>query len=504
MMIASKKISISVKSLKTIAVLYLAVPFFLFFGTWLELVFSVPLCLILLYCTIQFRRKLTDTATFSVPLFQVILSLIVAFLWVGISGNGCMGLQWNDLIKPLAISKDIVTQDGPILYRDPISKEYFLLCQYMSFYLTVPTLLGFLPWNGLLFAMFLYTYSGVVLGLVWFWHLSGTYSPIVTLFFIFFCGIDFIGFAYSAGLKNAFLSLKNDFFAFQPFWGNTMIDAKMPFMYQSNTHSLFWGPQHAIATWMGTGMFLYDFLNKKDLESSPFYLALLIFLSPFIVLGILPFLLFAAIQKGILKFFSIENLLMIPIVAMIVWYLSSLPLGTINSGFIFYKSESFVGYLQQIKAFLIFWVADVGVWITPVLIFFFRTKNKEMKNLALLTALTLTFVPFYRFGVFNDWAQRVSMPALFITAILVVKVFMNSKIWLRLYLIFIFCLGAWDPIYFVSNSLKLTGGRIKFMPKPYDETPTYYKACEMSNYPIYQNMAPISTSFYQIACKKNQ
>ncbi len=494
---------LSVKILKTVIVCYLALPFFIFFITWLIPTFSIPLCLILGFCTIRYIQALSKEEFIEIPVWQALISTIIVFCWLGISGSGGMGMQWNDLMKPVAISKDIIENGNPILYQEASTGESFFLCQYMSFYITIPTLLGFLPWSAVMFISFLYTFFGAMLGLIWFWHLSGTFSPFVTLFFVLFCGIDFAGFAYSVGLKNAILALKNDFFGTQAFWGNTMIDPKMPFLYQSNTHSLFWSPQHALASWIGTGMFTYDFIHKKNIEQSPFYLALLMFLSPFIVIGILPFLFYSAIKKGFLGFFKIQNILMIPILLIIVWYMSSMKLAKIESGFIFYKADRLLHYFNQIKAFLIFWLADIGVWMIPVVYFYWKLKNDSFKSLAVLTIITLTLVPLYRFGVYNDWSQRVSMPGLFLTSILVVRVFIESKLKLRLYFVLIFCLGAWDPIYFVANSLKTTNGKLAFQPNSYDSITTYYEACKKGRFPLNQTVAPISASFYQIACRKD-
>jgi hypothetical protein len=491
-----------VRTLKAVIVCYLAISFFIFFITWLTLLFSIPLCLILGFCLVKYIQRLSKDDYLEIPVFQAIISTIIVFCWVGVSGNGGMGVQWNDIIKPVAISRDIVLNGNPILYQEASTGETFFLCQYMVFYITIPTLFGFLPWSVVMFISFLYVFFGVMLGMVWFWHLSGSYSPFVTLFFVFFCGIDFAGFAYSVGLKNAILGLKNDFFSYQAFWGNTMIDPKMPFLYQSHTHSMFWSPQHALASWIGMGMFAYDFINKKNLTESPFYLALLIFLSPFIVIGIAPFFLYSAIKKGILGFFTLQNILMIPIVLTIVWYMSSLPIATIESGFIFYKAERLLYYFNQIKAFAIFWLADIGVWMIPVVFFYWKLKNDDFKTLALLTIIVLSLVPLYRFGTYNDWSQRVSMPALFLTSILVVRVFIQSKLKLRLYFVLIFCLAAWDPVYFIGNSLKVTHGKLAFNPYEINAIPTYYEACKKGRFPLNQTVAPVSASFYQIACRK--
>ena len=238
------------------------------------------------------------------PLQQIIPLIGLIIIWVFISGAGGWGFQSPDLTKHSSIYKDIITLGTPTSYS--FGGKTIHLAAYLAYYLPIPILFGSFSWPIMMFFVALWTLIGATIGLTWFFILINSFSIRWLIFFIFVGGLDFAGLVHNIGISAAFNAISSQFYETLPFF-SLQTDPKMLLLYEGNSHSLFWGPQHALPCWIATGMFFYEFYHENEIKNSPIYLVLLPFWSPFILMGLAPFVIYQLFSSELKKYFSIQN-----------------------------------------------------------------------------------------------------------------------------------------------------------------------------------------------------
>jgi hypothetical protein len=494
-------ISIQIKKIKLVSVLYLTLPIILFFITWLKPIFGIIFIVLFLYSFYHFfNSNNKNIEKLELPYWQVFSFLIVIFLWVFISGSGGMGLMSPDHTKSNAIYKDILTSSWPVSYKHEGKTIY--LATYLAYYLPMPVLFGWLKWKFLMIAVALWTYLGISLGLFWFCKLVNSFSPLVLVFFILVCGWDIAGLIHNIGVTNSANILKNEFFEHQPFWA-IITDPKMLLFIPSNTHTFFWSPQHAISGWLASGLFFYEYIKEKNNTNSAIYLALLPFWSPFVLVGLLPFYFLAAFKQGFLKYLKLSNFSLIPIAIVLYWFVNSIPMGSVDKGFIFYKQLRMLSYFEELKSYAFFVFFVFLIWAIPTYLVFKKSKEFDSNKILLFSIGVLMLIPLYKLGKYNDFVQRVSIPALFILQIMIVRAFVLAKK-LLIYR-FVFCIilviGSWDPLYFILLSLKVTNYKIGYTAPDISKVPNYVNTSIEQKWPIYHSFAPDSASFFKFIAR---
>lgn len=482
----------STKGLKLFTISYLALPVLLFFIFWIKPIYSIILIVVFLYSFYQYSKN-SKKSYLAIPLWQLISVVIIVGIWVFISGAGGWGFQSPDLAKHSSIYKDIIENGSPTSYIYHSKKIY--LSAYLGYYISIPLIFGSLPWPIMMSIITIFTFLGAILGVFWFCILAKSFSPKWVLFFMLVGGLDFAGLINGEGITKAFSIIREDFYNKLPFFAIS-IDPKMLLLYEGNTHSLFWGPQHALVCWLATGLFTYEWFVEKSIKYSPVYLILVPFWSPFILLGLTPIIIYQTIKDGIKKYLILSNLAMIPIFIVIIWFVNSVPVANLEKGFIFYKPDRLLNYLYEIKAYLFFVFFEVIIWLIPT--YLILKKNKESKSLLFFIAIILCLVPMYKLGKWNDFVQRVSMPALFILWILVAQAWqVNKKLIFNALFSVLLIVGSWDSVYHILFSLKVTNYKIKYTAQPYEKVTNFVETSEREKWPIEQSFAPDSASFFR-------
>ncbi len=107
--------------------------------------------------------------------------------------------------------------------------------------------------------------------------------------------------------------------------------------------------------------------------------------------------------------------------------ISPLVIGEIPQGFILSAIEDMQGMLIGLVLILIFCLLEFGVY--AILIFGSRRSwNAKTKGLFAATILSLSLIPFYRYGAANDFAMRASIPALFVLAIFLARTLHDQSV----------------------------------------------------------------------------
>ncbi len=499
------KIKFSIKSLKILSISYLAIPIVLFFIFWLKPIIAVLLLFLLGYSFIKFIKNEQKNVIVNWPILQFLLIILLVTIWVFISGAGGWGFQSPDLSKHSSIYKDIITQGTPTSYI--FGNKTIHLAAYLAYYIPIPLVFGGFEWQTMMFLVTIWTFLGAFIGITWFLVLINSFSIRWVLFFILVGGLDFAGLVHNIGIGDALKTVFTNFYNTLPFF-SIQIDPKMLLLYEGNSHSLFWGPQHALPCWIATGLFFYEYFYENNIKKSPIYLVLIPFWSPFILLGIAPFILIKLFEGDIKKYFSSQNLALIPVFATIIWFVNSVPVAELDKGLIFYKPDRLLNYLQEIKAYFFFLFFEVIVWLTAVYIFlkYEKTANFDKeKYLKILfqVAIILCLIPIYKLGKWNDFVQRVSMPALFILWVLVAIAWQKTKkLYLKIIFTLLFFIGSWDSAYHILFSLKVTDYKLKYTAVSPEKVTNFVETSIKEKWPIEQSFAPDSASFFRYMVRK--
>jgi hypothetical protein len=485
--------NINIKYLKICTVTMLTLPIFLFLVFWLKLYFAVPLAACLLYSFAKYVQNI-QAGVFTAPIINFVAVAVIVVAWVAVSGNGGLGYQPTDLYKIVAIQHDLVSQNTPIKYNYQ-GNEYYLSA-YLGFFVTIPLLFGKLvSWQVLQHLQSLYCMVGVMLGILWLSVILKKLSPLLILIFVLVSGFEIFAHIFQFGVGSVGYVFQH-FFDVEPFWSTTT-DHQMKLFFRSNTHGLFWGPQHIIGCWLAMGLFAYEWLHERNCSGAPYYLLGLFFWSPFVLIGMFPYFVYRVYTEGFGKYFKASNLVLLPVFLVLAWFVSSVPVGSYDKGLIFYKAPRMLFYLDQLKSYVSFYVFEVGIW---GLVLYFSLKNKvEAKWLKLLVGvLVLLFIiPFYKLGRWNDFAQWASMPSVFLIWLLLLKSLSVSSSSGRFWLIlFVFC-SIWDPIYHIGKSLKATNYSLKYTGQPKAKMVNLVAASKIYDWPVEQSVANGNASFFR-------
>ncbi len=181
-----------------IAYLYLALPFMIFIFGWFKLpiaLISAAIVIAGLYFAFRYAPK-TDISQFSrenIP--KILMIIIIAFIWVYMSGIGGFAFQNFDHMWRNAILKNLVEYEWPIIINDasPYFSEPVAMIYYFAFWLPsacVGKLMG-------LHAAHTFLYFWSVIGiLIVFYLISAFHKKLsipVIIAFIFFSGLDIVG-----------------------------------------------------------------------------------------------------------------------------------------------------------------------------------------------------------------------------------------------------------------------------------------------------------------------
>ncbi len=491
-------IAVNIKFLKCLSLAYLALPVFIFMAGWLQWQFAF-VGIICLGSALAFLIKKIENDYFEISINQIIALIIIAFAWVVFSGAGGMGLSVPDLNKHLAIYKDLMQKGMPAVYQQNGSTYY--LAAYLGYYLPMPIIFGTFGFKTVMATQYCWTLLGVLLGMTWFGILVQNFKWYVFIVFIFIGGFDIFGFFDRLGIVQAIEMLSKDFFNYQPFWANDL-DQNLRLIYHGNTHDLYWSPQHGVFNWLLCGMFFYDVFKKQNITNTPIYLILGLFWSPLILVGVLPIFLSQLNYKKLLDFFVVEHFLIIPVAICIILFVNAVPVSDLQKGLIFYAADRKLYVLIQVLNYIKFVFYEVGVWLIFLFIFAKKADLRLYKKQLVFVFLLLLLIPLYRLGKWNDFVQRVSMPSIYALFVMVLLLVKNMHFKTKIIFVMLVFISAWDAIYHISLSIKVTNGRFKYTVRPTEQIDDFLVTTQKEKWPLAQSFATDSSLFFKYLAKK--
>jgi hypothetical protein len=389
----------------TIAVIYLVAPLLIFFAAFVRVQIALP-AFILISCQLyevlrrtswRETRELLSRDTFYIP------CLATALLWwlynvLPFSTNG----DWH---KHYAIINFLVQHPWPPeAIVDGLGNV--TLRYYVGWYLVPAAILKLvdaplqhtitLSWSVLGLSLFLKIMSPLVR--------QRRATIAIPLIFLLFSGASIVGLI----VEDEHPVFTNGYLQWWAGW----------IQYCSNIAAIAYAPQHAISAWLGTALLMRYRHSEAFLKLYVLVAAAVSLWSPFSALGLFPFFcLFVAqcgLRKVILDWRPLLSVvvLVIPIAA----YLTSAPEGV---------PHGLIGSLPcvmpgrpcfSIPRYILFILIEIS---GPFAILFWRGEKEQ--GVLVTAAITLCVIPLYLVGEGNDFAMRVSGPAIAVLSILSAK-----------------------------------------------------------------------------------
>ena len=426
------------KWLMRITYTYLALPFLLFCMGWLRLPIAIPItALVLLILWKLFKQPFPYQLAFRFSRPALYL-LLLAGVWVFLSGVGGYAFQNWDHHWRNAVLHDLINYDWPVVYASPESGPVKLRVYYVGYCLPSARAGKIFGWHAANFILFLWTWLGVLLVSLHLGFKLKTSALKTLLLLILFSGMDALGTLLVAqGYPTLWPPIQH-----LEIWSGSL-------QYSSFTTQLFWVFNQAVPAWICIVLILESNANKQEqavlTQISPkiFIWSLCFFFAPIASIGLLPYLLLEWFKQTDLKF-PFKNLrldlLFVSGVIILVSYL-------------FFSSNSAAqerGFQSlAAKDLLLFFLIDGGIlWLllAPV-------KWRDPRWM--LTGLLLLGLPFIQFGSGRDFVMRASIaPLIYLMVMTGEIIFQNtaSRFYRMAFTVILF-VGALTPLYEIDRSL---------------------------------------------------
>ena len=407
--------------------LYLLVPLILFLGAFANYMVAVPGLIFLGICCYQLLRPVR-CPPISVPVAGSLL--LVAALFVVLAGIVPPLYQNSDWNKHYAILKVLITNPWPVVITHA-DQSRDVLRYYLGWYLVPAALCKVLGLGGMDLAVGGWT----ILGLWLFFQLlseilgiEGKWSAVAAaVIFMFFSGADVIGHALTGAPPPIYHHLE--------WWARY-------YEYPSNITSLFWTPQHALAGWIAIGLIMNGTIAARwSVKYAGVLFFAVFFWSPFVAVGIVPFILAAAYKHDLRALISWPNIL------------SVLFLGPMLFGYILSDSQGVPRHLIFMIGNDWTWGNLIGFYLLEFVIFslILATLGTRRPEILAVAIVSLLAIPLLDMGIYNDFAMRTSIPALGVMAILVVEAFLVHPWRKTLPLLIVFLLGIGTGVAEISR-----------------------------------------------------
>ncbi len=439
--------------MKRISILYLILPFSLFLFGWVRLSIAIPLAVILLIALWQLLKNDQPPTINCQP--ATVYWLLLTGAWLFLSGIGGYAFQNWDHNWRNVVLRDLINFDWPVYYATPERGPIKMLVYYVGYWLPSAWIGKLIGWKAANFAVFLWTWLGIILVTL---HLASalkTSALKATLLLIFFSGLDVLGALFFA----------KDYPTLLPPITHLEIWSKS-LQYSSFTTQLFWVFNQAVPAWLCIAMVTviarnHEMATKQSPNESriasgdvhhPRYdmimllWSLCFFFAPLAAVGFLPYVLIELIKgtdfKAPFKHLRLEIIL----AAIIIFLLSSFFFAANTAA----QSRGLQSILfTDFLAFLLFEGGILWLVLAPV-------KWRDPRWM--VTGLLFLVIPFIQFGSDRDFVMRASIAPLFYLMLMTGEtIFQKSTPRLILagcYLLL--AIGALTPTYEMNRSIYRT------------------------------------------------
>lgn len=415
---------LAVRHVSAASLVYLALPNLIFVMGWLRWELAATCAGLILVPIFSLRSVLSafagedgDGGARYLPPRQVVVVIVIACALLLLSGVGGVGYQENDWLKHNALLKDLIEHPWPVFYQ---GRDYDLPLTYYFAYLLPAALAGKIGgWVVANQILFLWTWIGLVLALLWATLLIRPGSVLAPVIFVAFSGLDIVG-----------TPITNPGRLSAGGWDHVEWWAAQ-WQYSSNVTLLYWVPHQALAAWIAMGLILWARRGPIGRPRVAFLVALLPLWSPFVTLGVLLYVIadfFAGrgwLQRA-LSYCTMTNLCgLLLLLLYALFFGSRLNAGSLPvldaptpHGLIFFAPREPAGWsavLAQLPLFCLFEFGFYALALAGTAVI----RAGHARSVFVVTVASLCLLPLYRYGHNNDAVMRVSIPALFVLCVLV-------------------------------------------------------------------------------------
>jgi hypothetical protein len=332
---------------------------------------------------------------------EVALAMALAFAWTALSGAGGVGYQRGDWLKHNAVLKDLIEKPWPPAYTVRAKGPWMSdeqprpLVFYLAYYLPAALVGKLAGWWAGNAALFVWTWLGAALALLWARRLGGRAGPWLL---VLAGGLDLLGILVRQRRLMP-VDLPTDTWA-----GSWLM--------QSASGLLFWVPHQALGGWLAAALTLDGHRRRLSPRAATLEAFGAAFWSPFATLGLVPFWALRVARSWRAWLLAWPNWTFFPLLA-----------GVLGSFYVSIQQplpSAFLGtriFGPLGPRYLLYSLVEWGLLLALCR----PWRLPEWRGLWLAAALTLALVPFVRSGLFNDFAMRVPIPALFVLWMLVAR-----------------------------------------------------------------------------------
>lgn len=460
-----------------LAIAYLAAPVAVWLLGWFKWWFGIPAAALL---AAGLWRALSGPWPTWRPTPRVLVLMLVALAWVLLTPvGGLLAIDGGDWMGHRALLLDLTRDGWPTYLTDWLNDQSPLVNYYLGWHM-VPALMG--QWLGpaaLTWAVPLWTWAGVVLVLALFTRglptLRATLLAAAVL--ILFSGMDVVEYALFEGLPDAIRLLRDRIGLHLIFI--TSPSSPVLLEYLSNALTFRYSPHHFITGGLGLLLILQSRHLQRFMAVSGLVLAVCLFWSPTVCIGLMPLAAVLIAKKGIRPFFKWPNLLVAPLLAVLLALY-------FNSG----RASIFSAWLWEVYDSLFQMSLDlIIVYISEFLliaILLWRMDRRLIKDPFFLTSIAvLLLVPWFIYGklVGSVLIFRVSVPSLLLLCWYAARVtigrlpemdghpaaIINTSTRLYMTLVVMLVIGAVSAVFVFTSILS------QFGENDYEQTSAFYQ-----------------------------
>ena len=455
--------------LEQVSLVFVFLPCFLFLLGWMKWVYGVPCALVLaagLFFAFRSSREpwedplcpaTPDVAPGWRPIHHgAIVGLVV--LLVLLSGIGGYGYQVPDYaMKHNSFLKDFMDSPWPIGYKPLGASAQGPLVTYFAFYLPHAFVGKFLGWEAANFSSLLWSILGVYLCVAWFLRLVGSRSFWYAALFLFFGGLDIIGWMMVHDyffMVNRHLTL--DFWLGHGAWADELL-AKAAgdcrWYYFSNMAVLYQCVHHLLPGGVVVLMTFHQAMRRRTMANTGLLWAALPTGSVLVALGMMPFLLVSLLATRGRQLFTFQNLAAAPMLAFVSFLFFHSNNADYPHGWIWHDQSMTTVWI----VLFLFFIIEFGAYLAacPAL----ENPGTRPDRLWLYAAVgTMVLFSLYRLGVYNDLAAKAAIPSLLLVQVYIACTIRNASTpherqWVRV-LVFLLFIGAFSAFNEVSRALE--------------------------------------------------
>lgn len=417
---SSKVSGVSGSFLFGAAYAYLCLPILVFMFGWFRLplaVLSAAAVAVGFFCAVKDAPPAKIPRCTRENVARIALISVVAVLWVLFSGIGGFSFQNGDHSYRNAILKMLVEKDWPVVITDtaPHFARPVAMVYYFAFWLPAACVGKFLGLAAAHLFLFVWTVIGVLLVFYFVLAYTRRRSVFVVVAFIFFSGLDVIGYGMLEVIRKGNWSGGALLISHMEWWAKS-------FQYSAFTTQLYWVFNQALPAWLITLLILH----QKNCRSLAFLFSFALLFCTLPAAGLVPVAMYVFVRRcrdlrvkgesaGRNALFVAKDVLTVQNV---------LAGGIIGiTSFLFLKinaSGNHIAFAFRDFDFKLLMRFGAFIFLEAIVYYLAIFRSQSKNGLLYVSLVSLVCIPLVQVGYGADFCMRASIPSLVVLFLLVV------------------------------------------------------------------------------------